>query len=183
MKGRKLSARLIALVGLLSAVALVFLLAAGVIPAGWTGVTAVAGLVVGVAISAAGYLSGLFCYLVSGVLALMLVPGKHVALLYLCLFGIYPLLKNKLEHLKSRALEYLLKLIFFNLVLALLYSLAYTLLFQPLEAAADPALLRLPVLMLVGSVIFLLYDFAFSKVMALLQARLVPQLRHRFHEC
>ena len=180
MARRKPGPRHIALNGMLSAVALVFLLIAGVIPSGWTGVTAVAGLAVGVAISAAGYLSGLFCYLVSGLLALLLVPAKQAAVLYLCLFGIYPLLKNKLEHLKIRALEYVLKLAYFNLVLVALYHLAFALLFARIGEELNPAL---PLLMLVGSVIFLLYDFAFSKVMSLLQARLVPQLRSRFSDC
>lgn len=182
MARRKLSSRHIALTGLLSAVSLIFLFLAGVVPSGWTGVTAVAGLAVGVAISAAGYLSGLFCYLVSGLLGLLLVPAKQVAVLYLCLFGIYPLLKNKLEHLKVRAVEYVVKLVYFNLVLVILYRLAFALLFARFGEGIDPALPMLPLLMVVGSVIFLLYDFAFSKVMALLQARLVPQLRRRLGE-
>ena len=183
MPRRKLGPRHIALAGLLSAVALVFLLIAGVIPSGWTGVTAVAGLAVGVAISAAGYLSGLFCYLVSGLLALLLVPAKQVAVLYLCLFGIYPLIKSKLERLKVRALEYVLKLAYFNLILVALYHLAFALLFARIGEGLNPALPLLPLLMLSGSVIFLFYDFAFSRVMSLLQARLVPQLRRRFSDC
>ena len=183
MARHKLGPRHIALVGLLSAVALVFLFIAGVIPSGWTGVTAVAGLAVGVAISAAGYLSGLFCYLVSGLLALLLVPAKQVAVLYLCLFGIYPLIKSKLERLKVRALEYVLKLVYFNLVLVALYHLAFALVFARIGEGLNPAMPLLPLLMLAGSVIFLLYDFAFSRVMSLLQARLVPLLRRRFSDC
>ena len=69
MPGRrqKISAQVIALTGLLSAVCLVLLFAASVAPSGWTGLTAVAGLAVAVAVSASGYLSGVLCYLVSGI--------------------------------------------------------------------------------------------------------------------
>lgn len=183
MKSRRvLSPRLTALTGMLSAVVLVFLCLASVIPTGWIGVVAVSGLVVAVAVASAGYLSGLLCYLVSGILSLLLVPSKQVSVLFLCLFGLYPLLKNKLERLKARGLEYVLKLAFFNLVLFLLYRLAYAVLFQGIGETLETAIPLLPLLMVVGSVVFLLYDYAFSKVMALLQARLVPQLRRRFSE-
>lgn len=179
---RKITPQIIALTGLLSAVALVFLYAAGVIPSGWMGVTAVSGLVVAVAVSSAGYLSGVLCYLVAGILGLLLVPAKQVAVLFICLFGLYPLLKIKFERLKGRILEYLLKLAFFNLMLVVLYFLAYGLFFQGIEAELA---WNIPyvIYMAAGSIIFLLYDFAFSKVMVLLQARLVPQLRRRFNGC
>ncbi len=177
--GKQLSAQDVALVGVLSAVTLVFLFAASLIPSGWTGVTAVAGLVVAVAVSATGYLSGVLCYLVSGLLALLLVPGKHVAVLFLGLFGLYPIVKSLLERLKSRVLEYLLKLAFFNFVYFLFYRLAYSLLFASTAEDWQYDLPLLPVLFVGGNLIFLLYDFAFSKVMALLQARLIPRLRKR----
>lgn len=176
----KISARMVALSGMLAAVALVIQLLASLIPSGWTALAAVAGLAVAVAVSAAGYVSAVLCYVVSGLLALILIPAKHVAILYVCLFGVYPLLKSLLERLKWRVVEYVLKLAFFNLVLGLLYLLGYQLFFQSAEAAWSYPLPFLPVLCVVGSVIFLAYDYAFSKVMALLQARVIPQIRRRF---
>lgn len=175
---RKIAVQTIALAGLLSAVALVLLYLASVVPSGWAGVTAVAGLTVAVAVSAAGLRTGLMAYIVSSLLALLLLPAKQVALLYLCLFGLYPLLKLKLERIKAKAAEYLLKLVYFNVVLVVLYHAAFALFFSGVEWTYAVPLL--PVLMVAGSVIFLVYDFAFSKVMAMLQARLIPQLRRRF---
>ena len=160
--------------------ALVIQLLASLIPSGWTALAAVAGLAVAVAVSSAGYVSAILCYVVSGLLALILIPAKHVAILYVSLFGIYPLLKSLFERLKWRVLEYVLKLAFFNLVLGLLYLLGYQLFFQSTVAAWSYPLPFLPVLCVVGSVIFLAYDYAFSKVMALLQARVIPQIRRRF---
>lgn len=181
MPGRrqKISAQVIALTGLLSAVCLVLLFAASVAPSGWTGLTAVAGLVVAVAVSASGYLSGVLCYLVSGILGLLLVPGKHAAVLFLCLFGLYPLLKNLLERLKSRVLEILLKLAFCEAVLALLYLLAYPLFFVSAADAWDLSIPFAPAFFVVAGIIFLIYDYAFSKVMAMFQSRLIPLLRQR----
>lgn len=176
----KLSARITALSGMLAAVALVIQLLASLIPSGWTALAAVAGLAVAVAVSAAGYTSAVLCYVVSGLLSLILIPAKHVAVLYVCLFGIYPLLKSLFEKLKWRVLEYVLKLAFFNLILGLLYLLGYQLFFQSAVAAWSYPLHFVPVLFVGGSVVFLAYDYAFSKVMALLQARIIPQIRRRF---
>ena len=177
---RAFSTQLIALTGLLSAVCLVLLFIAGVAPSGWTGLTAISGLAVAVAVSAAGYLSGVLCYLVSGLLGLLLIPGKHAAILFLCLFGIYPILKSLLEKMKSRALELILKLLFCEAVLGLLYLLAYSLFFEPLASAWNLVIPFAPVFFVAAAVVFLIYDYAFSKVMAMLQARLIPQLQRRF---
>ena len=174
------STQMLALTGLLSAVCLVLLFAASVAPSGWTGLTAISGLAVAVAVSAAGYLSGVLCYLVSGILGLLLFPGKHVAILFLCLFGIYPVLKNLFEHLKNRALELVCKLAFCEAVLALLYLLAYSVFFADTVRGWQYAIPFAPVFFVLAAVVFLIYDYAFSKVMALLQARLIPQLRNRF---
>lgn len=174
------STQMLALTGLLSAVCLVLLFAASVVPSGWTGLTAVSGLAVAVAVSAAGYLSGVLCYLVSGILGLLLIPGKHVAVLFLCLFGIYPIVKNLLEKLRNRALELVLKLAFGEVVLALLYLLAYSLFFASLVSAWTYSIPFVPVFFVLAGIVFLIYDYAFSKVMALLQARLIPQLQRRF---
>lgn len=176
---RKISPRIIALSGVLSAVALVFLYAAGMIPTGWIGVTAVAGIVVAVAVSSAGYLCGLLSYIVAGVLSLLLVPGKHVAVFFLLLFGLYPLLKIRFEKKKRRMIEYLLKLCFFNIMFLVLLFLSYGALFQG-NWVETVWIIPYPVIALVGSVIFLIYDLAFTKVMAILQVRLVPELRRRF---
>ena len=178
-RGNLVSTQSIALVGLLSAVALALLFAASVIPTGWVGVTAVAGLSVAVAVSALGYLSGVLGYVVSGLLALLLLPAKHVAILYACLCGLYPVLKNLFEKCRARILEYLLKLAFFNLVLFLLYQFAFALFFAGSAAEWSNAVPFVLVLFLGGNIVFLLYDYAFSKVMALLQKRLVQPLRRR----
>jgi hypothetical protein len=180
MKRNKYSAQTIALTGMLAAVALVLLLAASVTPSGWIGVTAVAGLAVAVAVATAGMGSGLLCYVTASLLGLLFLPAKRVALVFLALFGLYPLLKQWLERCRIRAVEYLLKLVFCNAVLLCLYFFAYQLLFaQALTDWAAPVSF-LPVLLIGGSVVFLLYDYAFTKVMSLLQARLIPQMKRRF---
>lgn len=177
---KTISTQTVAQAALLSAVALVFLFAAGMIPTGWTGVTAVAGLAVAVAVSASGYFTGALCYLVTSILSLLIIPGKHVAILFASLFGLYPLLKIRIERMKHRLVSILVKLVFFNIVFILLLQFALQFLWSDLLVQWTYSFPLQIVLCLIGSAIFLLYDFAFTKVMALLQARLIPQLRRMF---
>jgi hypothetical protein len=180
MKRTKLSAQTVALCGVMAAVALAILMLAGVAPTGWIGVTALAGFPVAMCVSAAGYTSGIMCWLVAGLLALLLVPGKQVGLLFLCLFGLYPVLKNRLERAHRRTARVVAKLVYFNLVFFDLYFLAYQLMFQSVADSWSYGVPLLPALLVVTNIVFFVYDYAFSKVMALLQVRLVPELRRLF---
>ncbi len=169
----------VALAGILSAVAVMLLFVAGMLPTGWMGATAVAGIAVAVAVSAAGYATGVMCWLASGLLALLLVPAKQVSVLFLCFFGVYPILKNLLERGKLRFLEYLLKLGWFELALLLLYRLCYALFFQPVAEQWTESFSLYTAIAVTGGGIFLLYDYALSKILALLEKRVLNALRRR----
>ena len=77
-----------ALVGVLSALSLVFLYASALVPTGQMGVVAVAGLLVAAAVVSGGLSAGFLCYGATGLLGLLLLPDKANALLYLLFFGL-----------------------------------------------------------------------------------------------
>ncbi len=168
------------MVGMMAAVGFLFLLLAGIAPTGWIGITALAGFPVALCVSVAGYFSGVMCWITAGLLALLLVPGKQVAVLFLCLFGIYPILKNRIERMKSFLLVIVVKLVCYNVIFFALYFLAYPLMFQSLSSQWEWNVPLLPGLWIITNIVFLAYDYAFSKIMALLQVRLVPEMRQRW---
>lgn len=177
---RKFSVQKIALTGVMAAVGFLFLLLAGIAPTGWIGITALAGFPVALCVSVAGYFSGIMCWIVAGLMALLLVPGKQVAVLFLCLFGIYPILKNRIERTKSFLFATLIKLLCYNVIFFALYFMAYPLMFQSVSSQWKWNVPLLPALWIITNIIFLAYDCAFSKIMALLQMRLVPEMRQRW---
>ena len=65
-----------ALVGVLSALSLVFLYASALVPTGQMGVVAVAGLLVAAAVVSGGLSAGFLCYGATGLLGLLLLPDK-----------------------------------------------------------------------------------------------------------
>jgi thiamine transporter ThiT len=154
---------------LLAALSLVLLTAAALWPTGRRGLCALAGVPVAVAEMRYGPAAGAAAWLTAGLTGLLLLPLRSVALLYLTAFGPYPIVKSFCERRRNRVIEWLLKLLFFNFVLAGFVWL--------LPAALGPGadLLAQPVwpLVWVGlNVVFAVYDFGLSRLFVLLADRL-----------
>lgn len=173
MKRRDNRTGRITLCAMLSGMALVLLLLACLTPTGWIGVTALAGLCVAVAVCAAGYGGGIGCFATSGVLSVLLLPNKEVAVCYCLLFGLYPIAKAKIERFHRLGLEWALKLVLANFLMIAVYWL----LLSVLSGAIPSYGLGPKGLWLLGNVVFICYDIAFSRVMTYVQNRLMPILR------
>ena len=155
-----------ALVGVLSAGGLAVLWMACLTPSGRTGITAAAGLFPVAAVLLAGRAAGWLCW---AVIALLLLPNKAVSLMFALFLGLYPVAKSRLEQLRQRGLEWVLKLLLFNGAFLLLwYGLRGLLGLTLPEWLAGCTWLMLPVVNLV----FVCYDIGLSKLIALMTARL-----------
>lgn len=161
-------AALISLDAVLTALGLIGLYGASITPSGRLGLTAAAGLFPAAAVVSGGISAGILCYAATGLLALLLVPEKSCAILYLSFFGFYPLCKHWIEKLKKLPLEWLCKLALFNAALAVYWLLFRALLLSQLPAAFE----SLWVFCLVGNLAFVLYDLGFSKLISFYLTRI-----------
>ncbi|MEG2571197.1 MAG: hypothetical protein RSA70_07160, partial [Clostridia bacterium] len=75
---------------------------------------AIAGLLPTVLIIESGLGSGALMYVASSILAILLVPDKQVAILYIVLFGSYPFIKYGAERVKPMILTWLIKIVASN---------------------------------------------------------------------
>lgn len=98
-------------------------------------------------------------YAVTSVLAVLLVPYKTAALLYLCFAGYYPILKALLEGNLPRTWAWVLKILSFNAGLALMLFLAIKL-FSAFEITATWYYFVLPAF----SLVFVVYDVALTRL-------------------
>ncbi len=162
-----------ALVGVLTALGVVILYLAALAPSGRQGLTAVSGLMTAAAVISSGFSSGAFCYITTGLLGLILSPDKGLAALYLLFFGIYPLVKYLVERLRNQPLEWVLKLVFFNLAL----SVSYFFFRQSLLGSLSVEGPILWVFYLVANLVFVVYDLGLSRLIALYVARIDKNLR------
>ena len=160
MSGRK-SAR-VAYSALLGAISLIFLYGAAIFPTGVWGLVAIAGLGPCAAVASLGISVGFLCWGGVSLLALLLLPDKFCALLFLFLFGLYPMLKARAEQARSRRFAWIVKLVFFNLSFTLLVFFL-----KSLMLASLPEFLNrygIPVLYLVANIVFFIYDFGLTKL-------------------
>ncbi len=168
------SAKTVVYAAVPGALALVCLYFANMAPTGRWGLTALAGLMPAAAVISAGMSSGVLCWLGVTVLAFFVIPDKLVVLLFGVLFGLYPVVKCKIESLRCVALEYLLKLVFFNV--------SFTAVFCTMKAAVlDSLPVELAVvwlLYLAGNVVFLVYDYGFTKLISLYLSRVYRKSSH-----
>ena len=120
-------------------------------------------------------LGSYYPYLVYGgisLLALLLLPVKTPALIFVLFAGYYPILKALLERRLPRAIAWILKIAVFEVALALALFLLIRLFLLSLP---EWRLLYLAVFP-VGGLVFLLYDIALTRLITAYLYR----LRHRF---
>ena len=162
-----------ALVGLLTALSLICLYLAFLVPTGKLGMVALAGVFPAGAVVSAGLAAGFFSYAATGILGLLLLPSKSVGLLYLIFFGLWPMVKSLVERLPNRALEWAAKLVCCNIALAALWFGLRALFLPFLPAALSQSWM----VFAAGNAGFVLYDLGFSKLIAFYAARVDRVLR------
>lgn len=107
-------------------------------------------------------------YAVTAALALLILPGKAMALAYALLPGWYPLIKLRLERLKTPAERYGAKFLAANAVLlpAVLLGRSYF--------AAMP--LPLWQILVAGEAVFLVYDYALTQIILLYMRKIAGRI-------
>lgn len=145
------------------ALTVIFLYAASVLSTGKLAALALSSLLCGVCICQYGIRYGMAVYIGSSILSLLLIPNRMFTIIYVLLIGYYPVIKLLIERLNKIWLEWVLKVLFFNIILFFLYMI-FTIFFMPgLDSAIVTLALKYAGWIVVGmEVVFVLYDLAFS---------------------
>ncbi|MBR6825222.1 MAG: hypothetical protein IKM59_01610 [Oscillospiraceae bacterium] len=172
---KKSKASLIALCGVLAALALVCLFLGGSIPAASISCPVLASLVLIPVYLEWGWKWGMIWYAAVGILGLLIAPMKECAILFVA-FGYYPLLRKPLGRLPFSKL---FKLLYFNAVLILAYGMMLFVFSMPeLKAEfADMGRWMLVVMAVLANISFFLYDILVSRVEVFYLVRMKPKLR------
>ena len=168
--------RKMALTGMLCALAVVLMMLGGVIPLATFCCPALAGLMLIPVFVECGEKLSWCAYAAIAVLSLILCPDKEAALL-LAFIGYYPILRWRLDQLRSRLLRVVAKLGVFNLAVLAMYALSILVLQmdQILREYQEMGLALTVACLLVGNVTLLLYD----RLIAIMTALYVNRLRGR----
>ena len=152
--------------GLLAAAAVVMMALSVPFPSLTLTCAALAGFLVLFVMLKWGMKPAALCYLTASILALLLISRKETAMEFFLFFGLYPMLKLRIERLTNVVLCWLLKLLFCNVMLAVGYGLCLVLGIPMGEMEG-----QIPLMLLTLNAIFLLYDVCFTRVMRTVMRR------------
>jgi len=170
-----------ALCGVLCGLSIVIMAASLVDPALNYCIPMVAGALLLVPSIEFGTGTALTAYAAVSLLSMILLPTKEAAIMYMFLFGIYPIIKKYFERIPHRVPEYLAKFAFFNLTAVAAVSLVT---FVLTEGTLDDGTLgkwAVPLLLLCGNIAFPLYDYTLTLAVTLYIRRLQGPLRKTLH--
>ena len=162
MKG---TTRLLALCGVLTALGVVLLCLGGIVPFALYICPILASIALLPVRSRPRY--AWCCYGAIALLGLLLCPDKEVSLLF-CFTGYYPLLKPRLDALRSRLLSLTLKLLWAAVSMAALYALILYVFCLPavVEEFAATGRWLLAATIAMGVALFFVYDVLLGRLMA-----------------
>ena len=176
MKARKSWA--MAYCGMAAALSVALMLLGAVVPVLMFIAPAVASLLIATVCVECGRTMALTAYAAVSLLAVLFVPDKEVALIFVFLLGYYPLAKPWFERIRPAALRGLAKLALCNGAVLAMYGLVFLLvpagsISQELRATATAAALAT---LAMGNVAFLLYDRALHNMLLMYKLVWQPKL-------
>ena len=164
--------------GIVAALCVALMLLGAVIPIAMFIAPAVAGFLIATVCVECGRTMALTAYAAVSLLAVLFVPDKEVALIFVFLLGYYPLAKPWFERIRPAALRGLAKLALCNGAVLAMYGLVFLLvpagsISQELRATATAAALAT---LAMGNVAFLLYDRALHNMLLMYKLVWQPKL-------
>lgn len=157
----------------MTAVAVVLVYLAQVVPTMKLSFVAVAGVAAAFIVAESGPVYGLLCYAASAILSVILAPAS--GWLYIVFFGWYPSVKCLIERLDRQVFEWPLKLAVFNIAFFILWVLLPTVLADVVPKLADMFL----VLLLCANAAFVLFDIGLSKLLSYYIRVILPKIRKK----
>ena len=156
----------VAIGGVLSAMALVLMMLTGVFPFGTYAFPVIAGVMLIVIYLEFGFRWSMLVYGVISIMSVLFVSDKEAALFFLLLFGYYPVVKSFIERIKSKIVQYIIKLAIFNTAAVSVYFLMLFVFGMPADSFELFGVNIPLIFLIVGNFVFLIYDLAINVVVA-----------------
>lgn len=139
--------------GVLLAVHTILLVLINIIPMNTLFIMGIASLIISIIIMEFGPKSGVVFYLASIILSFLVINNKAQWVLYNLTFGVYGLIKYIIEQDRSIYLEYILKIIFANILLMITYFILRGFIYIPINI----------LIIIAFQVVFMIYDSVYTK--------------------
>ncbi|NLN82557.1 MAG: hypothetical protein GX136_08450 [Clostridiales bacterium] len=170
----------VALGGVLAALSLTFMLLT-FFPFATYALPAIAGAVLIPFVVEVNAKSAWLVYAAVAILSLFISPDIEAKTLFISLFGYYPILKSLLERIRSRRLEWVLKLAVFNIAVVVSYLLLLFVIGIDADSFGIVGKYAVYAMLAVGNIVFVLYDITLTSLIALYMRTLHPRVFKMFN--
>jgi hypothetical protein len=143
--------------GLLTALGVIFIYLSNIAPTSKIYLLGVASCIIPLSIMWTNIKNSIVVYGATCILCLLLIGFKGGVATYILFFGLYGFAKFYIEKLRKLPLEILLKLVFFNISIALIF-----LIYKVLFAGLLKINISIPLAIVMFQFVFLIYDYALT---------------------
>ncbi|MBE7048190.1 MAG: hypothetical protein E7393_02310 [Ruminococcaceae bacterium] len=145
------------------ALTVICLYGASSLPTGRIVSLALSSLFCGACVSQYGVRYGVVLYIGASLLSLLLIPKRLFVMLYILFAGYYPIVKLYIERLDKLWAEWIIKILFFNVVLVGFYALCRSFFLPNLNPSLLALVMQYMGLIVLGlELIFVLFDWSLS---------------------
>lgn len=122
---------------------------------------------------------GWMVYFASSVLSILICPEKIPAIIFVLLFGYYPLVKFRIESIKiiPKPIKFIIKLIIFNIAIISEFWISIKVFAVPEESLMLFGIPATHVLLIMGNITFIMYDMCISNFLIIYIYRFQKKLR------
>ena len=157
----------VSLGGLVAALGLVLMFLTSVIPFGTYAFPAFAGIILILIVMNIGFGYAVMAFAVTALMSMLLVADKEAALLYTLFLGYYPIIKGLIERIRSKVIQYVIKILLFNACMVGVFFIGTMLLGIPKESY-NLFGTYLPLVFLgLGNIVFIFYDFCITRLVTI----------------
>jgi len=153
--------------GIVAALSLVLMISVAVIPFLTYALPALAGALIIFIVVEIDKKWAFGVYATVAILGMILVPDKEVAVMYLALFGYYPIFKALIESKFPIVIEWIIKVLAFVLTMAGSYYLMMKFMGVTIDETEEWGVMAYPILLGMGTFAFVIYDIALTKMISL----------------
>lgn len=110
-------------------------------------------------------------YIAISLLSLLIVADKEAAMFFVAFFGYYPIIKEVIEDKLPKVLEWIVKLLLFNVAAVIAYVVIIYVFGIPFDEMEEYGKYSALILLAMGNVIFILYDYCMTSLISLYYQR------------
>lgn len=171
----------VALGGIVSALCLVTMFLAGVIPALYLLLPGIAGILLMIISVEVNTGWAFLTYIAVGLLAMFVTFDKEAALIFIMFFGHYPILRFYIQKIPLGFIRFIIKLIVFNIcIIAYFYITVYIFGLQDmLEEFDEIGKYGAYIMLCVSNIVFIIYDFDLEFLHKVYLKRILPKFRKK----